>query len=123
VKRTRADVERQIHDFSVFELDRNPVACVAIHPYPEQGKAELACLFVDERYANRGIGAKLISYAEAKAKERGVSKLLCLTTQAVNYFQTKAGFQLGTPDDLPSVRREVYEKNGRRSQVLVKPLG
>lgn len=123
VKRTRADVERQINDFSVFELDRNPVACVAIHPYPEQGKAELACLFVDERYANRGIGAKLISYAEAKAKERGFSKLLCLTTQAVNFFQSKAGFQLGTPDDLPPVRRDLYEKNGRRSQVLIKMLG
>jgi amino-acid N-acetyltransferase len=122
VKRSRADVERQIGDFYVFELDRNPVACVAVHPYPELQTAELACLFVDERYANRGIGGKLISFAEAKAKEKGFAKLISLSTQAVNYFVNRGGFRLGTPDDLPPIRREVYEKNGRKSQVLIKEL-
>jgi amino-acid N-acetyltransferase len=43
VKRTRADIERQINDFFVFEVDRNPVACAALHVYPEENKAELAC--------------------------------------------------------------------------------
>lgn len=122
VKRTRADIERQIGEYYVFELDRNPVACVALLPYPEQKKAELASLFVDERYANRGIGAKLISYVEKSAKDKGFSQILCLSTQAVNYFVLRGGFQLGTPDDLPASRREVYEKNGRKSQVLIKSL-
>src|SRR5207248_6748008 len=36
VKRTRADLEKQIGDFFVFEVDRNPVACAALHVYPEQ---------------------------------------------------------------------------------------
>ena len=122
VKRTRADVERQIGDFYVFELDRNPVACVALLTYPEQKKAELACLFVDERYANRGLGGKLISYVETRAREKGFTALLCLSTQAVNYFIQRGGFSLGTPDDLPPGRREVYDKNGRKSQVLIKSL-
>lgn len=122
VKRTRADLERQIGEYYVFELDRNPVACVALLPYPEDKKAEIASLFVDERYANRGIGAKLISYAEARARDRGFNQLLCLSTQAVNYFVQRGGFSLGTPDDLPPARKEVYEKNGRKSQVLIKSL-
>ena len=36
LKRTRAEIERQIEDYFVFEIDRNPVACVALHPYPDQ---------------------------------------------------------------------------------------
>jgi len=123
VKRTRADLEKQIGDFFVFEVDRNPVACAALHLYPEQGKAELASVYVDDRYANQGIGAKLIHYAEGLARSKGLGELFCLSTQAFNYFIQKAGFRLGTPDDLPPGRREKYEQHGRRSQVLVKSLG
>ena len=122
VKRTRADLERQIGDFFVFEVDRNPVACGALHLYPEQSKAELASVYVDARYENQGIGARLMTYAENLARGRGVGVLFCLSTQAFNYFIQKGGFRVGTPDDLPPGRREVYEKNGRKSQVLVKQL-
>ncbi|MBX7106191.1 MAG: amino-acid N-acetyltransferase, partial [Gemmataceae bacterium] len=59
VARTRADIERQIDDFYVFEVDRDVVACVALHRYPEDEKAELACLFVDPRHEHQGIGGKL----------------------------------------------------------------
>ena len=61
VKRTRAELEKIIGDFFVFEVDRNPVACAALHVYPEQNKAELASVFVDARYENQGIGGKLIA--------------------------------------------------------------
>jgi amino-acid N-acetyltransferase len=122
VKRTRADVERQIGDFFVFEVDRNPVACAALHIYADQNKAELACVCVSPRYENQGIGGLLIQYAEAQARARDVAELFCLSTQAFNYFQQKGGFTQGTPDDLPPPRRERYERSGRRSLVLVKKL-
>ena len=121
-KRTRADIERQIGDFFVFEVDRNPVACAALLAYPAENKAEVASVFVDDRYANQGIGAKLIRYAEEAARSRGFDTLFCLSTQAINYFVQKAGFRLGSPDDLPPARRERYEQQGRKSQVLVKSL-
>lgn len=122
VKRTRADIERQIGDFLVFEMDKNPVGCAALFAYPEHGTAELASVYVDPRHENQGIGGKLIAYAENLARGRGFVTLFCLSTQAINYFIHKGGFQLGTPDDLPPSRREVYERNGRRSAVLVKRL-
>ncbi len=122
VKRTRADLERQIGDYFVFEVDRNPVGCAALHMYPEVNKAELASVYVDPRYENQGIGKKLIQYAAGAARGRGVGVLYCLSTQAINYFVQRGGFKLGSPDDLPPARREVYEKNGRRSAVLVKSL-
>jgi amino-acid N-acetyltransferase len=122
VRRTRAELEKQIGDYFVFEVDRNPVACLALHLYPEQNKAELASVFVDDRYANQGIGVKLIHYGENLARARGFAELFCLSTQAVNYFVQKGGFRLGTPEDLPPGRRERYEQSGRKSAVLVKAL-
>jgi amino-acid N-acetyltransferase len=98
------------------------VACAALHLYPDQKKAELACVCVDPRYENQGIGTKLMQYAEAQARARGAAQLFCLSTQAFNYFQQKGGFTPGTPDDLPPGRRERYERSGRRSLVLTKGL-
>ena len=122
VKRTRSDIERQIGDYYVFEVDRNPVACAALHTYPDVGKAELASVYVDNRYENKGIGGKLIAFIENTARAKGFAELFCLSTQAINYFIQKGGFRLGTPDDLPPTRRELYDRNNRRSQVLVKKL-
>lgn len=122
VRRTRAEVERQIDDFFVFEVDRNPVACAALHFYDAEGKAELAAVCVHPKYENQGIGGRLIHYAENQARAAGARELFCLSTQAFNYFVQKGGFSLGSPDDLPPARRDRYDRSGRRSQVLVKKL-
>src|SRR5579871_479584 len=95
--RTRADIENQVNDFYVFEVDRNPVACVAVHFYTDEHKAEMACVCVDPTYENQGIGAKLMQYVETQARAAGARELFCLSTQAVNYFVQKGGFRLGTP--------------------------
>ena len=122
VKRTRASIEKNIGDFYIFEIDKNPVACVALHVYPEHNKGELACLYVNASHENQGIGRKLIQFAESKAREMGLNELLALSTQAFTYFQSKGGFIEGTPDDLPAGRREKYEQSGRKSKVLLKKL-
>ena len=122
VKRTRAMIEKDLGDYFIFEIDKNPVACVALHVYNGQGKGELACLYVDPIYENQGIGKKLVQFVENKAREMGLRELLTLSTQAFTYFQMKGGFIEGTPDDLPSDRREKYDQSGRNSKVLIKPL-
>ena len=122
VKRTRASIEKQLADFFVFEIDRNTVACIALHFHPEENSAELACLYVAPSHENHGIGRKLSQYAEEVAKERGIVKLFALSTQAFTYFQKKCGFTEGTPDDLPKARREKYDQSGRNSKVLTKAL-
>jgi amino-acid N-acetyltransferase len=122
VKRSRAVIEKNLGDYFIFEIDKNPVACVALHVYPEQKKGELACLYVSASHENQGIGRKLIQFVENKAREIGLGELLTLSTQAFTYFQSKGGFAEGTPDDLPPARREKYEQSGRNSKVLVKKL-
>lgn len=122
VKRTRTSIEKQLQDYYIFEIDKNPVACVALHLYPEQRKGELACLFVNPSHENQGIGRKLIQFTENRAREIGLSELITLSTQAFTYFQSKGGFTEGTSDDLPPPRRERYEASGRKSKVLIKRL-
>lgn len=120
--RTRAEIEQNLSDYYIFEIDKNPVACVALHIYAEQQLGELASLYVDPSHENRGIGQKLVRFVEDKAREAGLSKLIALSTQAFTYFESKGGFVEGTADDLPSARREKYNQSRRNSKVLVKKL-
>lgn len=121
--RTLAEIESKVDDFYVFEVDRRPVACVALHLYEDEGKAEMACVCVDANFENQGIGGRLMQFAEAQARTAGATELFCLSTQAFNYFVQKGGFRLGIPDDLPAPRKQRYQASGRRSQVLTKKLG
>jgi amino-acid N-acetyltransferase len=120
--RTRGSIEKELDDYYIFEVDKNPIACVALHTYPEENKGELACLYVRPSHENQGIGRTMVQFVESKARELGLGHLLALSTQAFNYFQSKAGFAEGTPDELPPGRRAKYEASGRRSKVLVKKL-
>jgi amino-acid N-acetyltransferase len=122
VRRSKAAIEKNLGDYFIFEIDKNPVACVALHVFPEHKKGELACLYVNSSHENQGIGRKLIQFVENKARETGLNELVTLSTQAFTYFQSKGGFAEGTPDDLPPGRREKYEQSGRNSKVLVKKL-
>jgi len=120
--RTLAEIERHVDDYFVLEVDGSPAACIALHAYPDDKKAEMACVCVDAKYENQGIGVRLMHFVEAQARTLGMSQLFCLSTQAFNYFVQKGGFRHGTPDDLPPARRQRYDQSGRRSQVLTKGL-
>ena len=122
LKRSRTMIEKSLGDYFIFEIDKNPIACVALHVYPEQNRGELACLYVSSSHENQGIGRKLIQFVENRARQLGLSELLALSTQAFTYFQSKGGFVEGLPEDLPPGRREKYEQSGRNSKILVKHL-
>jgi amino-acid N-acetyltransferase len=120
--RTLSEIESLVGDLYVFEVDHRPAACVALHIYLKERKAEMACVCVDSKFENQGIGGRLMQFVETQARASGAEELFCLSTQAFNYFVQKGGFRLGTPDDLPQVRRQRYDASGRRSQVLTKKL-
>jgi amino-acid N-acetyltransferase len=120
--RTRAAIEKQLDDYYIFEVDKNPVACVALHVDPETQTGELACLCVRATHENQGVGRRMVQFVEDRARELGLKSLQALSTQAFNFFQSKGGFTEGSPQDLPPARRERYEQSKRRSKVLVKSL-
>jgi amino-acid N-acetyltransferase len=122
MKRTRTEIEKHIADYYIYEIDKNPVACVALHIYPETKQGELAFLYVKSSHENQGIGRKLVQFVEKQARAAGIEELITLSTQAFSYFQSKAGFNEATPDILPPGRREKYDQSGRNSKVLSKRL-
>ncbi|MCS7063392.1 MAG: amino-acid N-acetyltransferase [Methylacidiphilales bacterium] len=122
IKRSKQDILQKISDYYVYEIDRNIVGCVALHPYPNDNKAEMACLYVSRSHENQGIGKKLMLFVENLARERGYKQIFALSTQAFNYFQQKGGYLEATPDILPEARREKYDSSKRNSKVLVKNL-
>lgn len=120
VKRTRADILAHLEDYWVLELDRNLVGCVAVHLYPEQQMAELACLYVSKSHEGGGHGRKLMAFADQLAAEKGAKQIFALSTQAFNFFQQKGGYVEAKPDILPPERRKKYEAGARKSKVMVK---
>ncbi len=122
VRRTRTEILSQLDDYYVLEVDRNIVGCIALHPFPEEGMAELACMYVNKTNENAGYGRRLMTFVDALAREKGFSQMFALSTQAFVYLQQKGGFQEAAPETLPRSRREKYESSGRKSRVLVKAL-
>jgi len=123
--RSRDHIQKRIADYFVMELDGHVVASVAVHTHDlsDGTKAsELACLFVRRAHKNKGHGRKLVAFAEDVAKQRGSACMFALSTQAFRFFEEKMGYVEVPADTLPSARREAYDKSGRNSRVLRKPL-
>lgn len=122
VRRTRNEIIEHIEDYWILEIDRQPVACVALHVYPEDKVGELACLYVNRNFENQGYGRKLMAFVTTLAREKGLTRLFALSTQAFAYLQQKGGFAEASAEDIPAGRRQKYLQSGRNSKVLVKPL-
>ncbi|MHA3770926.1 amino-acid N-acetyltransferase [Verrucomicrobiota bacterium sgz303538] len=120
IKRTRADILAHLDDYWVLEIDRNLVGCIALHSYPEQKKAELACLYVAKNHEGQGYGRKLMAFVEQLAAEKGMKYIFALSTQTYNYFQQKGGYVEVPPDELPPDRKKKWEASARNSKVLQK---
>jgi amino-acid N-acetyltransferase len=120
VRRSRAELTALLDDYWLLEIDRTLVGCVAVHLYPDQQLAELACLYVAKSHEGQGYGRKLMAFAEQLAAKKGAQALLALSTQAYNFFQQKGGFIEVSPDELPPERRKKWEASGRNSKVMKK---
>jgi len=121
-RRTRADILARIEDYWILEIDRTPIACVALHVDAEHSLAEMACLYVSKLYENKGYGRKLMAFAENLAREKGVERIYALSTRAVNYLQQKGGYAEADVSLLTEERRARYEGSGRNSRILSKEL-
>lgn len=119
VERTRGELEKKQKDYWVYAMDGVVHGCAALHS--GDGKnAEIAGVAVDPRYAQLGIGAKLISRLSETAAEIGCRQIFVLTTHAADWFLSR-GFREGSVADLPADKRQEYNA-GRNSRVLVKDL-
>jgi amino-acid N-acetyltransferase len=121
VKRDRALIEREIQNFTVIEHDGVIFGCAALYAYPDDDTGELACLAVNPQAQGQGDGERLLQRIEQRARAAGLRRLFVLTTRTAHWFQ-KRGFTVGSVDDLPRARKNLYNWQ-RKSQVLTKVLG
>jgi amino-acid N-acetyltransferase len=122
VRRTRGEILEHLEDYWLLEVDRTPVACVALHAYVEERSGELACLYVSKGHENQGYGRKLMAFIETLAAERGLRQLFALSTQAYSYLQQKGGYTEAGIDILPRSRREKYLSSARNSKIVIKQI-
>ncbi len=120
VKRDRALIEREAANFTVIEHDGVIFGCAALYAFPEDGIGELACLAVNPQVQGQGDGERLLRRIEQRARAAGLRRLFVLTTRTAHWF-IKRGFTVGSVDDLPGARKNLYNWQ-RKSQVLLKSL-
>lgn len=118
VARTYEDIQSKLGDFRVMTIDDNVVGCVALHEYPEEGTAEVACLYVKQAHEGRGYGVELVRHAEEMARGRGIPRVFALTNRAADFFSKRLGYRAATVEDLPGKRRREFEASGRDSLVF-----
>lgn len=121
VKRTRSQIEADRADYYIYEIDKNPIACVALHVYADGTTGELAFLCVNPSHENQGIGSKMVQFVESAARQMGLARLITVSAQTFSFF-TKHGFVEASSDDLPQERREQHQQTGRNSKILFKEL-
>lgn len=119
VERTYEDIQSRISDFHVMTIDDNVVACVALHPYPSEQCAEVACLYVKQAHEGRGYGKHLVGHAEQLAQHAGIPRVFALTNRAAEFF-AGLGYLQSSVEALPERRRAQFEASGRDSLVFSK---
>ena len=120
VKRSRTEIERDIHQYTVIEHDGVIFGCAALYPYPEARTAEMAALTVSPQAQSTGDGERILKRIEQRARAQGFDSIFVLTTRTMHWF-IKRGFVQVDPDWLPEARKRKYNWD-RRSHVLVKKL-
>ena len=123
VPRNYEDILEKIDDYHVMTIDDNVVGCVALHEYPDEETAEVACLYVKLSHETRGYGADLVRHVEAIAAEKKIGKIFALTNRAADFFRDRMMYEERGKEILPARRRKQLEDSKRDSLVFEKRLG
>lgn len=120
ISRGRAEIERDVENFSVLEHDGVIFGCATLHHYPQEQMAEMACLIVHSEWQGAGEGELLLRHMESRARALGARRMFVLTTRTSHWFM-KRGFVQGGVSDLPQERQAAYNRS-RNSQIFIKRL-
>ncbi|CAL5225511.1 g8341 [Coccomyxa viridis] len=127
-KRTRRDLYADLPHFTVVEREAKVLACVLLLPLgpSEDGTqcGELAAFCVHPSYRGAGRGDSLLDYVEQQARDKGIRRLVLLTTRTADFFEQRSFMLAGTAhesDLLPESRRSVIDP-ARNSKLYVKML-
>ncbi|MGL6027000.1 MAG: amino-acid N-acetyltransferase [Vibrio sp.] len=120
VRRSREQLEQEIHKFTIIDKDGLIIGCSALYPYPEERMAEMACMAIHPEYRDGHRGLHLLLHSKQQAKQMGINDLFVLTTHSTHWFREQ-GFNEVDVEALPVAKQRLYNYQ-RRSKILMLAL-
>ena len=116
VRRSREQLEQEVHQFTIIEKDGLIIGCAALYPYAEEKSAEVACMAIHSEYRQGNRGLMLLSHLKQQSRKFGIESIFVLTTHSLHWF-LEQGFIEVSVASLPIQRQDLYNFQ-RRSKIL-----
>ncbi|ADT87945.1 amino-acid N-acetyltransferase [Vibrio sp. Vb2880] len=116
VRRSREQLEQEIHKFTIIDKDGLLIGCAALYPYQDESMAEMACVAIHPEYRDGNRGLLLLNHMKHQAKQMGIQRLFVLTTHSLHWFREQGFTEVGV-DKLPIAKQSLYNYQ-RRSKIL-----
>jgi amino-acid N-acetyltransferase len=116
VRRSREQLEQEIHQFTIIEKDGMIIGCAALYPFIEDKTGEMACVAIHPDYRDGNRGVHLLKHIYNQAKTIGLENLFVLTTRSIHWFREQGFSEVGI-DALPGEKQDLYNYQ-RRSKIL-----
>ncbi|MDP2571152.1 amino-acid N-acetyltransferase [Vibrio penaeicida] len=116
VRRSREQLEQEIHQFTIIEKDGMIIGCAALYPFLEDQTGEMACVAIHPDYRDGNRGVHLLKHIYNQAKTMGLENLFVLTTRSIHWFREQGFTEVGI-GALPGEKQDLYNYQ-RRSKIL-----
>ena len=67
VRRSREQLEQEIHQFTIIEKDGLIIGCAALYPYTQERMAEMACVAIHPEYRDGNRGVLLLNHIKLQS--------------------------------------------------------
>ena len=106
VRRSREQLEQEVHQFTIIEKDGLIIGCAALYPYAEEKSAEVACMAIHSEYRQGNRGLMLLSHLKQQSRKFGIESIFVLTTHSLHWF-LEQGFIEVSVASLPIQRQDL----------------
>ena len=128
VRRSPQQLLEEVPYFTVLERESKLLACATVKPLGKgpvgESVAEVAAFCVHPEYRGGGKGDSLLEYLESDARNKGIQRLVLLTTRTADWFEQRGFTHAGQAHAsalLPEDRRAKVDAT-RNSQLYTKTL-
>ncbi|MDN3698910.1 MULTISPECIES: amino-acid N-acetyltransferase [Vibrio] len=116
VRRSREQLEQEIHRFTIIEKDGLIIGCAALYAYPHEHMAEMACVAIHPDYRDGKKGLMLLDFMKQQSKAKNIHHIFVLTTHSLHWFREQGFYEIGV-DALPMEKQDLYNYQ-RKSKIL-----
>ncbi len=116
VRRSREQLEQEIHLFTIIEKDGLIIGCAALYPYKEARMAEMACVAIHPDYRDGNRGLMLLNHMKQQSLTKDIDQIFVLTTHSLHWFREQGFYEISV-EELPMEKQNLYNYQ-RKSKIL-----